>query len=209
MGITFVRSWKWVAFRGIAAVLFGLAALLWAELTLPALVVLFGMYALVDGAVAVGAGVRPRSTEVGWLVEGLLGMAFGLLALLWIGMTLPTLVSLLAFWAITTGSFELFAAVRVHDEVPGELSMAFAGAGSLLLGILLLFWPAASALVPAMLLGSYAMLFGASMLVLAWQLRKFSTRLGSMAGALASDFSSTHVKTKWRRAADGSPLRGP
>ena len=49
-------DWRMVAFRGAAAVVFGVITLVWPNITLWALVVLFGAYALVDGVVAlVGA----------------------------------------------------------------------------------------------------------------------------------------------------------
>jgi uncharacterized membrane protein HdeD (DUF308 family) len=45
--------WWLMAIRGLLAVLFGLAALVWPRLTLFVLVILFGAYALVDGVMAV------------------------------------------------------------------------------------------------------------------------------------------------------------
>jgi uncharacterized membrane protein HdeD (DUF308 family) len=52
------RHWWMVALRGVLAVLFGLATFLWPALSLAALVLLFGAYALVDGVVAVVLGIR-------------------------------------------------------------------------------------------------------------------------------------------------------
>ena len=42
------RNWRLLTLRGMIAVLFGLAALVWPGATLTALALLFGAYALVD-----------------------------------------------------------------------------------------------------------------------------------------------------------------
>ncbi|WP_394842359.1 DUF308 domain-containing protein [Pendulispora brunnea] len=179
MGIAFIRSWKAVAFRGGAGLLFGLVTLVGSGFTLPGLALLFGLYTLLDGAFAVLAGSRTGSLEVGWLMDGLLGMAIGAIVLLWIGMTLPTLVGLIAFWSVASALLEMLAAMRLRNEVPGELSLTFAWVGSLVLGVLLLFWPSVRTSILGVVLASYALLFGASMLALALRLRKLAARFES------------------------------
>src|SRR5690348_2256165 len=78
------RQWWAVALRGVAAVLFGLMALLWPGITLFVLVLLFGAYALVDGVFTLVAAIRGRGAAGadaggrGWLVaRGLSGIALG------------------------------------------------------------------------------------------------------------------------------------
>ncbi|MEX2553632.1 MAG: DUF308 domain-containing protein, partial [Actinomycetota bacterium] len=44
-----IGSWKSLAFRGVAAVVFGIMASVWPAITALALVFLFGIYALTDG----------------------------------------------------------------------------------------------------------------------------------------------------------------
>src|SRR5205814_7479536 len=51
---TLARNWWVVAIRGTAALIFGLLALIWPAITVLVLVALFGAYALVDGAFALG-----------------------------------------------------------------------------------------------------------------------------------------------------------
>jgi uncharacterized membrane protein HdeD (DUF308 family) len=58
MEVFIVRSWKVLALRGLAGVLFGVIALLWPSITLVALVLLFGGYAMVDGLLALAAATR-------------------------------------------------------------------------------------------------------------------------------------------------------
>ena len=83
-------SWWVLALRGLVAVLFGLAALLWPGLILAVLIVLFGAYALVDGILAVVAAFRSSGHGMRrplLLIEGVLGILFGILALFWPDLT--------------------------------------------------------------------------------------------------------------------------
>jgi uncharacterized membrane protein HdeD (DUF308 family) len=43
------RHWWVIAFRGLAAIAFGILAFVWPGMTLGVLVILYGAYALVDG----------------------------------------------------------------------------------------------------------------------------------------------------------------
>lgn len=137
---------------------------------LPELALLFGAHALVDGALAIAAGSRPQGAEIEWLLEGVLAMSFGAIALLWLDITLPALIHLVALGAVTKGLFELMASARLDAEVPERLSLGFAGTGSLVLGAAMLLRPAQTAFAFVAHLGCYAMFFGTSMTVLALRL---------------------------------------
>ena len=52
------RYWWVIALRGAVAILFGVLAFAWPGVTLQALVLLFGAYAVVDGAVAILVGIK-------------------------------------------------------------------------------------------------------------------------------------------------------
>ena len=64
------RSWWILAVRGAAAVIFGLLALIWPQITLLALVLVFGAYAFIDGVFALVAppvgGSWPAAAAAGW-----------------------------------------------------------------------------------------------------------------------------------------------
>jgi uncharacterized membrane protein HdeD (DUF308 family) len=168
------RNWRILAIRGAAGVLFGVAALVWPGLTLAVLVALFGAYALVDGVFAAVAAIRYRRQYGRWwalLLEGVLGIVAGLVAVLLPGLTAAVLVYLIAGWAVATGVFEIVAAVRLRQEIEGEWLLALSGVASVLLGVLLIVRPGPGALALVWLIGSYAIVFGALLLVLAFRLR--------------------------------------
>jgi uncharacterized membrane protein HdeD (DUF308 family) len=86
---TFAANWRALALRGLVALLFGLVVLFWPGLVFAVLALLFGIYAVVDGAITFLPALR--SSERGarrWLplTEGAVGVIAGLAALLLSGM---------------------------------------------------------------------------------------------------------------------------
>ncbi|HZE68330.1 MAG TPA: DUF308 domain-containing protein, partial [Pyrinomonadaceae bacterium] len=61
MLVVFSSSWWAMALRGIAAIVFGIAAFIWPHITLAALVFLWGAYAIIDGVVAIAAGIKSHA----------------------------------------------------------------------------------------------------------------------------------------------------
>jgi uncharacterized membrane protein HdeD (DUF308 family) len=173
---TMTRYWWAVTLRGAAALIFGLVALFWPEITLFALVIVFGAYALVDGVVALGAAIMGSRTVAGsrgWLaVEGVLGIIAGIVAFVWPDITALALLWVIAFWALVTGILEIVAAVRLRREIQGEWMLALSGVLSVLFGILLLVWPATGALAVVFLIGLYAIVFGVVLVALGLRLRR-------------------------------------
>jgi uncharacterized membrane protein HdeD (DUF308 family) len=170
------RNWWVVALRGVFAILYGLTALMWPGLTLEILVMFFGAYALVDGIFAIMAAFTNRAGHDSWwvlLLEGLVDIIVGLIAFARPGLTTFVLLYIIAFWALTTGILEIVAAVRLRKEIEGEWLLALSGIGSLVFGVLLLFFPAAGALTIAFMIGAYAILFGIMFLSLGLRLRRF------------------------------------
>ena len=43
------RNWSWIMLRGVVALLFGIMAFAWPGITLGALVIVWGAYAIADG----------------------------------------------------------------------------------------------------------------------------------------------------------------
>src|ERR687897_2912559 len=111
-------NWWALLLRGIAAVLFGLAALFWPGLTLFVLIVFFGAYSLVDGIFAIVAGIRGSGGRR-WLLlaEGVLGVLVGLIALFWPGMTALVFLYVIAAWAILTGILKVVVAIWLRREI--------------------------------------------------------------------------------------------
>ncbi len=169
MLVVYTSSWWALVLRGLAAIAFGVLAFVWPQITLTALVFLWGAYALVDGAFAIAAGVKSHGENKRWwvlLLEGILGVAAGLVAFLVPGITALVLLILIAAWAMVTGAFEIAAAIQLRKHIKGEWLLALAGVASVLFALALLFNPAAGALALVWLIGAYSIVFGVLLIVL-------------------------------------------
>jgi uncharacterized membrane protein HdeD (DUF308 family) len=169
---TLTAYWWALLFRGIAAVLFGLAAIFWPGLTLFTLIVFFGAYTLVDGIFAIAAGLR-GSEGRRWLLlaEGVLGVLVGLFALFSPGMTALVFLYVIAAWAILTGVLKAVMAVWLRREIDNKWAMALSGVLWVLLGIVLAVMPGVGVLSFTWLIGVFALGAGLTYLVLAFRVR--------------------------------------
>jgi len=101
MTTVLTRNWWALALRGIFAVLMGLAAFVLPGVTLAVLVALFGAYAVVDGVLAIIAGIRAAERYERWwspILKALVGIAAGVLAFVWPALTALALLYLIAGW---------------------------------------------------------------------------------------------------------------
>lgn len=170
---TLSENWWTLALRGLVGVLFGLIVLFSPSLSLLVLVFVFGAYAVVDGVLAVVAGIRGTAGSR-WLliVEGVVGVLAGVVAFAWPGITALALLYLVAFWAIFGGIAEIASAIALRREIEGEWALVLGGALSIVFGLVLAVLPGVGILSLVWLVGIYAIFFGASLLVLAFRVRR-------------------------------------
>lgn len=176
------RNWWLVVLRGLLAILFGLTAFFWPGLTWLVLVLMFGVYALVDGAFAMLSGLVSSKYSPRWwvfLLEGLVSVAAGVVALVSPGLAGFALILVIAAWAILTGILEIAAAIRLRREISNEWMLGFGGFVSLVFGFLVLFQPATGGLVITLMIGAYALIFGILLVALGLRLRRLDVRTGS------------------------------
>jgi uncharacterized membrane protein HdeD (DUF308 family) len=181
------RDWWVFAIRGVAAILFGVLAFAWPEMTLAVLVALFGAYALVDGvtlliALARGDAIaRRHKWAVG--VMGVLGIAAGIATFIWPAATAMSLLYIVAIWAIAMGAFQIVTAIALRRELDGELWMALGGVASIVFGALLIAFPGEGLISLVWLVGIWAVVFGVSNLSVANRLRNVDHDLKAPAAA--------------------------
>jgi uncharacterized membrane protein HdeD (DUF308 family) len=164
-------SWWALALRGLGAIVFGLLTFVVPGISLMTLVLLFGIYALVDGAFNLIGFFRTPSHHWPLLLEGLVGIFAGVLTLAWPSITALVLLYLIAFWAIFTGVFETIAGIRLRSVINNEWRLILMGVLSLLFGALILFAPGVGALAIVLWIGAYALVFGIFLLGFSFRLR--------------------------------------
>lgn len=181
------REWWVFLVRGIAAILFGVMALVWPGPTLLVLVIMFGAYVLVDGVALLVALIRgdALARRHAWAVGimGVLGIVAGIVTFLWPDATALSLLYVVAFWAIAMGVFQMITAIALRREIDGEFWMGLGGLLSVVFGAYLILFPGAGLLSLVWLVGFWAVAFGVSSVGLAFRLRGIDRELHKVAPA--------------------------
>ncbi|HET9879885.1 MAG TPA: DUF308 domain-containing protein [Candidatus Limnocylindria bacterium] len=172
--IVLARVWWAFVLRGVLAILFGVLAFLNVALAAIALVALFAAWAIIDGVTGLIAGWRTRSQDRNWwwsVVEGLLGIAAGIIAVLLPATAAVALVLVIGAWAVITGAIEIYGAIKLRAQISGELWLVLAGIGSILFGLLLFIFPTMGVVTLTWLIGGFALVFGVLLIMLGLRLR--------------------------------------
>ncbi len=169
----YLGHWWVLALRGVLALIFGIMAVAWPGITLVVLALVFGAYAIVDGALAAVAATRAaKGQRAPLILLAVAGLLFGIMCVVWPGLTVLVIALLIGIWAIVTGVMEIMTAIRMRKEIQGEWLHIVVGALSVLFGVLVLAWPATGALTIALIIGIYAILAGIMLIVLSLRVRR-------------------------------------
>lgn len=196
-GTVAVARWWWTfVLRGLLASAFGALAFFAPAYGIAALVALFAAWMLIDGAAGLFAALRTRGQDRSWwleALEGLAGIAAGVVAIVFPQFAARVLVILIGTWALVTGVAEIWTAIRMREQIHGEFWLGLAGAASVLFAVLLAAYPAAGALSLVWLIGSFALVFGGFLVILGWRLRT----IDRLAGAdVLSDYGSDQLPNR-------------
>jgi len=158
--------WTYVV-RGILAIAFGIVGAGWPRLTVEALTVAFGAYALADGLFLVGCAIGEwRHVNDPWLMllEGIAGVLVGAVVTIYApALAGSGLAICIAAWSLAIGVFETATAILLRREAEGELWLLTTGIAAIAFAVLLVFlmgFPAAEAFVLRWLIATYAIFFG-------------------------------------------------
>lgn len=164
--------------QGILAILFGLFAVFWPGMTAITLIYLFSAFLVVDGIVVMILGLISMSKfgkALLLLLLGLLELGIGLFLINNPLITFATLVLVLGFSLILRGMFSLVGAF-VHKEYAYSSRMlhGILGVLGIIVGLIVLFWPAASGLAFVWIVGLYALVAGPILIAASFDLAKMS-----------------------------------
>jgi uncharacterized membrane protein HdeD (DUF308 family) len=186
-----VMQWKWssVALRGIAALAFGVLALTWSAITLQTLVIIFGIFALVDGLLEGYNAMTAKRQEQKWFLtalRGFIGIVIGIVSLAVPGVTGTVFLALIGIWAVLSGVGEIAIAIKLQLSKGGQYLLEIGGLVSLIFGIIMLSLVNSQALDQTWLIGTYALVFGIVMVSLSLQIRTIQKKSAGQAGAAAA-----------------------
>jgi len=172
---TLAHIWRATALRGVAAIAFAFLILIWPSIGLTALIALFGAFALVSGlATIVGAFSvpTPGNRRVLLVIEGLLGVAVGVVVFIWPGLSALGLLYAIAAWAIAIGILEIALSLSLPISGRRSLLLALSGLLSIAFGVIMFAKPGAGAIALLTLVAAFALVSGVMHVVLAIELRR-------------------------------------
>lgn len=167
-------EWWVLLVRGILALLFGLAALVYTNATVMVLFVWFILYAVSDGIFHIYMSMMHRHDAPLWWLGALSGFAsllVGAAALVWPALTGFLLLMLIAAKAVVDGTVGIVQAFRLRREVKGEWLLLAAGVVAIVFGGWMFFRPVAGGLVLLLSIAIYAMVTGIFLIIQALRLR--------------------------------------
>jgi uncharacterized membrane protein HdeD (DUF308 family) len=171
---TVCKRWWVLLVRGLAAIVLGICAIAFPGPTLVWLVLMFGIFSIVDGIAAIILGFRGEADGTVWwtmVTLGVLAIAAGIAAFAWPGLTLLMLATIIAVSAIVRGAFEIFAAISLRKEIDDEWILGLSGAMSVIFGALIMFRPGAGLIALTLLIGAYMIALGVFAVALGLRLR--------------------------------------
>jgi uncharacterized membrane protein HdeD (DUF308 family) len=173
------RNWWAFAIRGLIAIIFGVIAIFFPATAFLSLVLVFGIFVLVDGIFSIVAVfVSGAHSESWWwlVIEGAFGILIGILTLIQPAAMAFAWIFVIAAWALVTGILEIFTAIRLRKTIANEGWMIVSGVLSVLFGILVTISPQSGAFAIGLIIGIYALMFGITLLMIAFRLRKHAHR---------------------------------
>ena len=172
----FSHWWVW-AIRGALAILFGLLTFAMPTVTVSLLVILFGIWAIVDGITHLSLAFREGTAQRGLhTAEGVIGLVVGLIAILFPLKTGIAVLYIIAAWAVLTGAARILLAIRLHSTASREWTIGLSGALALLFGIIVLLFPIVGVVAVALWIGIYAIIAGIVFLGLSFRMRAAQRR---------------------------------
>ena len=183
------HNWWMVLVRGVAAVLFGILAFVWPGITLLTLIILFGIYALIDGIFLIARAFTASERGTSWIwptLGGVVSIIAGILAFVRPGLTALVLLYVIGAWAVINGVSEIVAGIGLRHEIAHEWLLVLGGAISVIFGVLLLARPSSGLLAVVWLIGFYAIVIGVTHIALAFRVRDWQEHpmAGTMPGTM-------------------------
>lgn len=193
MANTLKQAWWTLLLRGIVAILFALLLLFAPGITLAtglfSFVILFGIYALIEGFATIVSSLMSREGQ--WfllLLLGVINVICGLAAIanpLFFGvLTYIVMIYIVAFRSIAGGIVEIFAAWRLRRDIDNEWLLVLNGLFAVLFGFILLTRPITGIEVLVLLTTFYLLMAGTIQIVLAFKIRGWSSKLMEKAGGV-------------------------
>jgi uncharacterized membrane protein HdeD (DUF308 family) len=168
--------------RGVLALIVGIIALAWPNVTILALVILFAVYAFIDSGIeAMRAFSSGKAGPViGHLLLGLVSLAAGVIALVWPGPTALVLALVVGIWAVFGGFLEIFAGFGSGESAGARAMFILTGLVWVVFGVVLLARPDVGVVTLALLFGFFELIAGVTLITRGIEVRRTGKTLHSV-----------------------------
>src|SRR5215471_10660249 len=167
---TQLTKMRWaLGLNGVLAIAAGVVILVWPSISLFALTLLFGVYALASGLTQLyfAFTAMPKG-ERGWLVfSSLLGIAVGVIVLVWPNISELALLYVIGAYAVVLGLIAIYGAFVLPLDGGDSALLGLTGLVSILFGVVMFAKPGDGALVVLALIAAYALVVGITEIVVA------------------------------------------
>lgn len=174
------KVWYWPVVRGVLALAFGVLTLLWPVSAGLAIILVIGIYALVEGVVELVEAIRYRAAG-GFAVRlalALLSLVFGLVLVLAPVRSAVALVWLIGLWAVVAGVVNTVVALAARSVQGSGWGWMLASAlFTVLFGVLVLVNVTAGVIAILWLIGWYAVVVGILLIALGLRIRAVGKQL--------------------------------
>lgn len=171
------RNWVMLLVLGIVAIVFGVMAIVWPDVTAVAFTVLWGCWALIAGVVYIAGAFTKDARGRGWLIVfGAVSILAGLLAVVHPFDVAVVLTWILGVWFIIGAIFQAFGAFSSTRTRPRWMLLV-AAALSLLIGILFVARPGVGVLSIVIWIAILAILWGIVLVIAAFMARSMGKEI--------------------------------
>jgi uncharacterized membrane protein HdeD (DUF308 family) len=167
---TQVKKWRWaVGLQGLASVIFGVLILAWPGISVYALTIVFGIYALATGVTAFAGAFSSHTKDerASLILSGLLGIGTGIIVLAWPGISALALLYVIGAYAVLLGMVVIIASMRLPLDGRDTALTMLTGLVAIVFGVVIFAKPGAGALAVLALIAAFALVIGVTELVVA------------------------------------------
>jgi len=165
--------------RGLLALGFGLFALFAPSATGKTIVVVFGIFCILDGIIALVTGYILRGAQWSWVTTaGVLGIVLGLIVVIWPATAAKAVILVIAVWALVVGAFQAKGSFDLKGRGDsGWFWNLLGGLVIIALGLVVMFNSATALKTLVVILGVFAVVYGVLQLISAVRARRLPANL--------------------------------
>lgn len=163
---------KWITLilRGVLALILGVLMLLNLEAGILAVLVILGVYALLDGIIKLGEAYAQEKAGGSYryiLLSAAVSLAIGIMIFIWPKITAVILIALIAAQILIQGGTDIFAALRERKALSrGRFwLLLIGGIAQLLFGLWMIAQPAMGGVTIVAVIAAYAIVVGVILII--------------------------------------------